>query len=129
MKILRFFGLGILVMGFICGCTGPLENGAGSLEKSREMIAFNPGDLRIDGDMGAFRTSWEVRELAEGLQVLKLKLVSDKPAVPPRFYVKWNFPSIDIHAFWNTNLDVNKVSYNKNRLGIISPQPIFLFMI
>jgi len=93
-------------------------------------ILFEPEDIAIDGDLGSFTASWAKEEIENDLLVLTLTLKSSRPAVPPPFSVNWNFPSVDIHAFWNTNVDVDKHSYYKNRVSskAASQAPVLVFL-
>jgi alpha-galactosidase len=93
-------------------------------------ILFDPEDIAIDGDLGSFTASWAKEEIENDLLVLTLTLKSPRPAVPPPFSVNWNFPSVDIYAFWNTNVDVDKHSYYKNRVSskAASQAPVLAFL-
>jgi alpha-galactosidase len=80
-------------------------------------IEFNSDFLKIEGDLEDFDVTWTSKELEKGLEIVDLQLKSPKSATPPRFSVNWNFPSIDIVAFWNPNISVDKVSYYRNRVN------------
>jgi alpha-galactosidase len=79
-------------------------------------IQFNSDLIKIEGDLKDFEASWTSKELEKGLKVIDLQLKSPTAATPPRFSVKWDFPSIDITAFWNPNISVDKVNYYRNRV-------------
>jgi alpha-galactosidase len=79
-------------------------------------IEFNSDFLKIEGDLKDFDVTWTSKELERGLEVVDLQLKSPIASIPPRFSVNWNFPSIDITAFWNPNISVDKVSYYRNRV-------------
>ncbi len=96
------------------------ESNVSGVEKAAENadipIEFNSDFIKIEGDLKDFEVMWTSRELEEGLEVIDLRLKSPKAATPPRFSVKWDFPSIDITAFWNPNISVDRVNYYKNRM-------------
>jgi len=50
------------------------------------------------------------------VELINLRLTSPTYATPPRFSVRWNFPSLDILSFWNSNISVDKVNYYRNRV-------------
>ena len=93
-------------------------------------IEFNSDSLKIEGDLKDFDVTWSSHELEQGIEVVDLQLRSQKASTPPRFSVKWNFPSIDITAFWNPNISVDKVSYQRNRVTsrASSYAPVSAFM-
>jgi len=77
-------------------------------------IPFTKDQLEIEGDLGSFIKEISSEEIEDGLMVIKLKFYSEKPAVPPKFILKWSFPSIDIYQFWNSNIKTDKVTYYRN---------------
>jgi len=94
------------------------------------MIRFDPQEIEIDGDLKSFKPSWRTEEISEGLQIITLTLKSEKEATPPRFFLRWSLPSVDIYGFWNTDIDVNKVNYYRNRITsrASSQAPVFTFI-
>jgi len=93
-------------------------------------IEFNSDFLKIEGDLEGFDVTWTSKELEKGLEIVELQLRSQKASIPHRFSVKWDFPSIDITAFWNPNISVDKVSYYRNRVTsrASSYAPVSAFM-
>lgn len=99
-------------------------------EKAVVPIEFNSDFLKIEGDLRDFDVTWTSKELEKGLEVVDLQLRSQRASTPPRFSVKWDFPSIDITAFWNPNISVDKVSYYRNqvtsRASSYAPVSVFI---
>lgn len=93
-------------------------------------IEFKSDSLKIEGDLKNFDATWTSKELEKGLEVVDLYLRSSKASTPPRFSVNWDFPSIDIAAYWNPNISVDKVSYHRNRVTsrASSYAPVCVFM-
>lgn len=93
-------------------------------------ILFDPEDIAIDGDLESFTATWAKEDISDDLMILTLTLKSLRPAVPPPFSIKWSFPSVDIHAFWNTSVDVDKHDYYKNRIDskAASQAPVLAFL-
>src|SRR5260221_3435094 len=65
-------------------------------------------DISVVGDLKGFALGFDVRPLEEGLEVVALKLTAAAPAPPPRFTLKWSFPSRDIAGQWATGRHLNK---------------------
>ncbi|MGD9347471.1 MAG: alpha-galactosidase, partial [Candidatus Aminicenantes bacterium] len=99
-------------------------------ENAAVLIEFNSDFLKIEGDLEEFDVTWTSKELEKGLEIVDLQLRSQKASTPPRFSVKWDFPSIDITGFWNPNISVDKVSYYRNRVTsrASSYAPVSAFM-
>ncbi len=107
-----------LVLVFLCSYCEE-SNVSGVIQTAESVavpIQFNSDSLKIEGNLKDFEASWTSKELERGLKVIDLQLKSPTAATPPRFSVKWNFPSIDITAFWNPNISVDKVNYYRNRV-------------
>ncbi len=121
-----------LVLVFLCSYCE--ESNVSDVIQTAESVAdpiqFNSDLLKIEGDLKDFEASWTSMELEKGLKVIDLQLKSPTAATPPRFSVKWNFPSIDITAFWNPNISVDKVNYYRNRVisRASSQAPVSAFM-
>jgi len=77
------------------------------LDVTREQLA-------LVGDLGSFEDSLSLEEVEPGLKIATVRLTSAIPAEPPEFSLRWDLPSVDIAAFWNTNLSNDKVNYYRN---------------
>jgi alpha-galactosidase len=101
-----------------------------TVEKAAIPIQFNSDFIKIEGDLKGFEASWTSEVIENRLEVIDLRLTSPTAATPPRFSVKWNFPSIDITAFWNPNISVDKVNYYGNRVTsrATSQAPVSAFL-
>jgi alpha-galactosidase len=105
------FALFIVLSG--CGLN---NNYPGNIEFEEESIPipFVFDQIKVDGELGSFSTHIETHELEPGLEIVTLTLQSENPAVPPKFNLKWNFPSSDVYQFWNSNINTDKVTYYIN---------------
>ena len=65
-------------------------------------------EIAMVGDLKGFALEFDVRRLADGLEVVSLKLTSPDPAPPPRFTLKWSLPSQDVAGQWATGRHLNK---------------------
>ncbi|MEA3479514.1 MAG: hypothetical protein U9R60_15125, partial [Bacteroidota bacterium] len=93
-------------------------------------ITINVDDIIIEGDLGPFEISMESREIENGIQIISISLSADEPARPPEFELKWSFPSVDIYAFWNSNIRTDKATYYYNNVisRASSQAPVICFM-
>lgn len=116
MRIKGIF-LSVILVFMFSYCEKLGDSGAiQTAENAAIPIEFNSDLLKIEGNLGDFDVTWTSKELEKGLEVIDLQLKSPTTSTPPRFSVNWNFPSIDIVAFWNPNISVDKVSYYRNRV-------------
>jgi alpha-galactosidase len=65
-------------------------------------------DIEVIGDLKGFALDTRVERLAEGLEVLALKLTSPQPQAPPKLTLKWSVPSHDVVGHWMTGRHLNK---------------------
>jgi len=84
------------------GCTNP------------EFISFSYNSIAIEGDLNGFQLSLSTEKVEDGLEIIKIKLSRETPAVPPQFQLKWKFPSNNIQKYWNPNHNVDRVNYYYN---------------
>lgn len=77
-------------------------------------IPFSSEQIKIEGELGNFTADISSQEISSGLEIVTLKITSEQLAVPPNFNIEWNFPSIDVYQFWNSNIRTDKVTYYGN---------------
>jgi alpha-galactosidase len=65
-------------------------------------------DIQVIGDLKGFTLAFTPRTLAEGLEVVTLKLTRAEAEVPPKLTLKWGVPSHDVAGHWMSGRDVNK---------------------
>ncbi|MGD8540519.1 MAG: hypothetical protein PVI66_17535, partial [Candidatus Aminicenantes bacterium] len=110
----------LLCFVLILICTSCDDSNVSGVSRTAEQnvkpIEFSSDLLKIEGNLEDFDVTWTSEELEKGLEVVNLQLRSPTASIPPRFSVKWSFPSIDIASFWNPNISVDKVSYYRNRV-------------
>ncbi|MFC5529746.1 glycoside hydrolase family 36 protein [Cohnella yongneupensis] len=65
-------------------------------------------EIRLEGESEAFKIAFEHSEAEEGIDIVRLTMTADRPAVPPVMKLSWTMPIVDIHAFWYPGVDRNK---------------------
>ncbi len=88
-----------------------------NFETSSIPIPFVFDQIKINGELGSFEYKLESQKLEEGLEIVTLTLSSENPAVPPKFNLKWSFPSADVFQFWNSKIQTDKVTVWGNHIG------------
>jgi alpha-galactosidase len=71
-------------------------------------FAANGLEIEVVGDLGAFGLDVASRRVADGLEIVALKLTSAKPARPPEFRLRWSIPSHDVEGQWATSRHMTK---------------------
>jgi alpha-galactosidase len=130
MRIRIFFLYVLLVILFsYCGESN-VSGVVQTTERAIIPIQFSSDLIKIEGDLKDFDASWTSTEVEKGLEVIDLRIKASTAATPPRFSVKWNFPSIDITGFWNSNISVDKVNTYRNRVisRASSQAPVSVFL-
>lgn len=89
----RMTGWNALLLALAATCCQLAVAGAPSLLPA-------PDDLTIEGELGAFGSSWEISEPEAGVMLATLKLEAPEPTVPPPFAVKWDVPAINVAGAW-----------------------------
>jgi alpha-galactosidase len=64
--------------------------------------------IEVVGDLGGFGIQVGNRRVADGLEVVTLKLTSPQPARPPEFRLRWSIPSHDVEGQWATGRGMDK---------------------
>ena len=77
-------------------------------------IPFSYSQISTEGDLGDFLIEINTQQIEEGLEIIQIDLTSENPAIPPGFKLKWDFPSMGISQFWNSNISTDKVTYYSN---------------
>lgn len=73
-------------------------------------LKVDPKNLTIHGELGSFKTSWDVKYPEKDVMFATLTLESDKLATPPAFDIKWDVPNVDIDSVWVS--DYRKENFN-----------------
>lgn len=111
----KFFLPIALLIVLISGCCFDNQYKQKSYQESKsDPIPFSLDELEVKGELGSFTSSLEVKEIEKGLQIVSLTLRSESLVSPPKFSLKWSFPSADIYQFWNSNIATDKVTYYRN---------------
>jgi alpha-galactosidase len=77
-------------------------------EEARAVYKAAGFDIAAEGDLKGFTVELKPTRLAEGLEVVAIRLTSPTPQPPPRFTLKWSLPSHDIVGQWATGRQMNK---------------------
>jgi alpha-galactosidase len=86
--------------------------------KSPRVIAIDPRNITIEGDLGAFKATWSSQTPEPNLLLATLTLTAPQPAQPPAISVKWNFPSVDLAGMWVS--DNTKPNNDHQGMGVES---------
>jgi alpha-galactosidase len=65
-------------------------------------------DIEAVGDVKGFTLDLRADTIADGLEVVAIRLKSPTPQPPPRFTLKWSLPSHDVVGQWATGRQMNK---------------------
>jgi len=77
-------------------------------QESRTVHRAAGFDLEVIGDRQGFEVDLETRRVADGVDVLALRLRRAAPQPPPRLTLKWRVPSHDVIGQWTTSRHLNK---------------------
>ena len=128
---MRYFLIAVLLMSLIsCNQREEIDHYEGIEMMSNKTIPFVTDSIEIVGDLQGFDIELSTTSIEDGLEVVSIKVSSDKAATPPKFSLKWKFPSQDIAKFWNPNLGVNKANYYNINVSSRSTRvaPVVTFM-
>lgn len=62
----------------------------------------------LSGTLGEFTPSLKASNIAEGLDLIEVRMTSEKPEVPPAVSLHFTHPVSDIHGFWHPTSDRNR---------------------
>jgi alpha-galactosidase len=93
-------------------------------------VDINLDDIKVEGNLGVFDIDMEQHSADNGIRVITIRLSAERAARPPEFTLKWSFPSVDVNAFWNSNIGTDKATYYHNRVTsrASSQAPVLCFM-
>jgi alpha-galactosidase len=58
-------------------------------------------EVRLDGGGEDFQGSLSASTLESGVELVRLRVVSDEAARPPVFRLSWSHPLVSVHGFWH----------------------------
>ena len=58
-------------------------------------------DYRLESEDSGFRAEFTVESQSESVDILRVRIEGDEPAVPPAFHIRWSLPIIDVQAQWH----------------------------
>ena len=128
---MRYFIFTLLLLVLIsCDQSEEIDHHKDVVAMKSEMIPFDADNIEIVGELNGFDIQLSTKEIEVGLELISIKLTNDKEAKPPKFSLKWKFPSQDIAKFWNPNLGVNKANYYHVNVSSHSTKvaPVITFM-
>ncbi len=102
-RIMAAFGLWVALVPF------------GAVGASGSTLTLQEDSFEIIGATDPFESSWRLVQLEEDLLRLDLRLEALHSAVPPEFVLRWRVPSIEIDAFWNPNIQIDRANFYRNR--------------
>ncbi len=87
-------------------------------------------DLRIEGDLGPFKATWDVQHPEPNLMFATLTIESPQAATPPPFDVKWEVPAVDIAGTWVSDYSKAKLDHERTRVESRAVQraPLLMYL-
>jgi alpha-galactosidase len=58
-------------------------------------------EYKLESVESGFRAELSVERESEGIEIVRIKIAADSPAVPPTFKLKWSHPVIDVQGMWH----------------------------
>jgi alpha-galactosidase len=58
-------------------------------------------EYKLESVDSEFRAKLSVERESEGIEIVRVKIEADAPAVPPIFKLKWSHPVIDVQGVWH----------------------------
>lgn len=121
----------VLLLSLMACQTDNKDNPLNNITEMRSAsIPFQTDSIQIKGDLKDFTVELSSRIIEEGLEIVTVKLSSEKAATPPKFRLEWKFPSVDVAKFWTPNFGVNKANFYGVNVSSRSTRlaPIITFM-
>ncbi len=87
-------------------------------------------DLRIDGDLGSFKATWDVKRPEPNLMLATLTIESPQAATPPAFDVKWDIPAVDVAGAWVADYSKAKLDHERTKIQSRAVQraPLLMYL-
>lgn len=106
----------LFILIALVACQSHQEPSESYQAMTSEMIPFIADSIEVEGDLKDFELKITSMKLEDGLDLVRVSMTSEAAATPPKFTLKWHFPSVDIAKFWNPNLGVDKATYYSNNV-------------
>lgn len=109
--LIKFFA--IIGLGFlISSCSHPnlMVNNIPEMIQP-EPLVISLDSIAVEGDLGTFSVKKSLQVESDGLQLITFEFESEQPAELQPVFIRFHFPSIDIHGFWNPKIDADKVNF------------------
>ena len=113
----RFILTGLLLLFIFTACEQSINTKKQPTSKASPEISINPDSIRIDGDLGKFNVERTAKTIENGVQLITFKFTSEKAAELKPVTLVFNFPSVDINAYWSPIITIDKVNYWNNRFS------------
>jgi alpha-galactosidase len=65
-------------------------------------------EFKLEGETGEFRIDLDYVEAEEGIDLIRLTMAADRPAVPSVLKLCWSMPIVEVQALWYPGVDRNK---------------------
>lgn len=93
-------------------------------------LKITPEDLRIEGDLGSFKATWDVKHPKPNLMLATLTIESPEASTPPALDVKWKVPAIDIAGAWVSDYGKAKLDHERTRIESRAVQraPLLMYL-
>jgi len=103
-------------------------NEAGATEAPPLKIAAK--DLRIEGALGSFKATWDVKHPEKNLMLATLTIESPQAATPPALDIKWEIPAVDIAGTWVSDYSKAKLDHERTKVQSRAVQraPLLMYL-
>lgn len=81
-----------------------------------QVLRVDPKDMSIEGDLGTFKSSWDIKYPEAGVMLATLTLESPEAAEPPKFDIKWDIPTVDIDSVWVSDYSKEKLNHGWTKI-------------
>jgi len=120
----------IILLTILASCQNNIKEHKSYPSASSDPITVDVEDILVEGELGNFEIDLKKTRKEAGIQIITIKLTSTEATQPPEFTLKWSFPSVDVYAFWNSNIRTDKATYYYNNVSsrASSQAPVMCFL-
>ena len=79
-------------------------------------LTVDPKNLTIEGELGMFKSSWDIKSPQPGVMLATLTIESPKASTPPAFDIKWDIPTVDIDCVWVSDYRKAMLNYGWTKI-------------
>lgn len=76
-----------------------------------EALVIHADSIKVEGDLGNFSLDKTTTSETDGVQLITFTFSANESSELQPVSIQFSFPSIDINAFWNPKISIDKVNY------------------